>query len=99
MNNYHVVDLSIYIIRVAVKKQNHSVLLLKSCNIKSHTKIHHQGEMEFMKKEVERFINEPTTTIHSPLEQDEGENQSAIQENVVQLTEPPSDFSSEQIDK
>ena len=46
-----------------------------------------------MKKEVEQF-NEPT---HSPSEQNEGENQSAIQENM-QLTEP-TDFSSEYIEK
>ena len=40
-------------------------------------------DISFIKKEVEQF-NEP---IRSPSEQNEGENQSATQENV-QLTEP-----------
>ena len=50
-------------------------------------------DISFIKKEVEQF-NEPT---HSPSEQNEGENQSTIQE-YVQLTEP-TNSSSEQIEK
>ena len=51
-------------------------------------------DISSIKKEVEQF-NEPT---HAPSEEDEGENQSAIQE-YVQLTEPTTNFSSEQIEK